>query len=151
MANYLSRLESGKEGTGIKDDFPDGQLFRVEAVNAQGVNEESEDVWISEMTIFLTTGLPPKHLSADERKRLVVWSRNFCLLNDTLYHKGVDGIWRRTIRQFEKLVILWESHCGIAGGHYAGETTARKIWNSGLWWPTMMKYAIKYCRKCDLC
>ena len=151
VADYLSRLESGEEGTGVKDDFPDGQLFRVEAVNAQGVNEESEDGWISEMTIFLTTGLPPEHLSADERKRLAVRSRNFCLLNDTLYHKGADGIWRRAVRQFEKSVILRESHCGIAGGHYAGETTTRKIWNSGLWWPTMMKDAVEYCRKCDLC
>ena len=30
-------------------------------------------------------------------------------------------------------------HCGIGGGHYAGETTTRKIWQSGLWWPTTQK------------
>ena len=30
VTNYLSRLESGEEGTRVKDDFPDGQLFRVE-------------------------------------------------------------------------------------------------------------------------
>ena len=151
IADYLSRLESGEEGIGVPDDFLDGQLFRVEAVRVQEINEESKDAWISEMTIFLTTGLPPEHLSADERKGLAVRSRNFCFLNDTLYHKGADGIWRRAVRQFEKSVILRESHCGIAGGHYAGETTARKIWNSGLWWPTVMKDAVDYCRKCDLC
>ena len=32
IADYLSRLESGEEGTGVKDDFPDAQLFRVETV-----------------------------------------------------------------------------------------------------------------------
>ena len=93
------------------------------------MNEDMEDKWITETTIFLTIGLPLQQLSADERKRLAVRSRNFCLLNNTLYHKGPDGICRRAIRQFEKLVILRESHCGIAGGHYA---TGRKIWNSGL-------------------
>ena len=56
MADYLSRLESGEEGTSVKDDFPDAQLFRVEAVNVQEINEESEDAWISEMEIFLRTG-----------------------------------------------------------------------------------------------
>ena len=58
----------------------------------QEMNEDMEDSWITEMTIFLTKGLPPKQLSTDERKRLVVRSRNFCLLNNTLYHKGADGI-----------------------------------------------------------
>ena len=79
------------------------------------------------MTIFLTMGLSPEHLSADERKRLAVRSRNFCILNVTLYHKGADEILRRAVRQIEKLVILWESHCGIVGGHCASETMARKI------------------------
>ena len=96
------------------------------------------------MTIFSTTGLPPQQVTIDERKRLAVRSRDFCLLNDTLYHKGVDGIWKRAVRQFEKQVILRESHCGIVAGHYAGEATGRKIWNRGFWWPTIMKDAMDY-------
>ena len=47
------------------------------------------------MTHFLITGLPPDHLPLDARKRLAVRSRNFCLVTDTLYHKGLDGLWRR--------------------------------------------------------
>ena len=102
-----------------------------------------EDIWITEMAIFLCTGLPPQQLSTDKRKRLAVRSRIFYLLNNTLYHKGV--------RQFEKSVILRESHCGIAGGHYAREATGRKIWNSGLLWLTVLKDVTDYCRKCDVC
>ena len=90
IADYLNRLELGEEGTCVKDDFPDGQFFRVEAIRVQEINEESDDAWISEMTMFLTIGLPPEHLSADERKLLAIRSRNFCLLNDTLYHKDVE-------------------------------------------------------------
>ena len=44
-----------------------------------------------------------------------------------------------------------EAHYDITRGHYAGDTTTRKIWNSGLWWPTTIKDAIEYCRQCDLC
>ena len=44
-----------------------------------------------------------------------------------------------------------ETHWGVAGGHYAGETTAKKIWNSELWWPTTTKDAVEYCRQCGLC
>ena len=91
------------------------------------MGEDTVDAWITEMTIFLSTGLPPDRLSLDERKRLVVRNRNFCLLKDTLYHKGADGIWRRAVRQFEKQAILRETHCVVTGRHYAGEVTAKKI------------------------
>ena len=50
----------------------------------------------------------------------------------------------------EKETILREAHCGIAGGHYADDATTRKIWQSGLWWPTTLKDAIKYGKECDL-
>ena len=88
------------------------------------------------MTVFLNTELPPKVMSPDERKRLAVQSWNFCLLRETLYHKGADGIWRRAILQFEKEAILREGHSGISRGHYARDMTTLKIWNSGLWCPT---------------
>ena len=84
-------------------------------------------------------------------KRVVVRSRNFYLVGDTLYHKGADGISRRTVRSDEKELILREAHCGIAGGHYASEATTRKIWQSGLWWPTTLKDAVRYSKECDLC
>ena len=104
-----------------------------------------------EMTYFLYTRLPPLQLRTDEKKRLAVRSRNFCLVEGVLYHKGSDGIWGRGIWQDEKEVVLHEAHYGTAGGHYAGDVTARKVWQAGLWWPTMQKDAYDYCRQCDLC
>ena len=49
------------------------------------------DKWLLDMSQFLTTGLPPPHMRTYERKRLAVRSRNFCLVGETLYHKGGDG------------------------------------------------------------
>ena len=91
------------------------------------VDEEVADLWIKKMTIFLNTGLPQEGMSPDERKRLAVRSQNLCLLKETLYHKGADGIWRQAVQQFEKEAVLCEAHCGIASGHYAGDSTAWKI------------------------
>ena len=82
----------------------------------------------------------------NSKKRPYYGRHNVC----TLYHKGVDGIRRRTVRQFEKDVVLREAYCGVDKGHYAVETTTKKISNNGLW-PTIMKDVIQYCRQCDLC
>ena len=58
---------------------------------------------------------------------------------------------RRCVHDDEKEIVLQEAHCRIAGGHYAGDATAQKIWQVGLWWPTTQKDTQVYCRKCDLC
>ena len=57
----------------------------------------------------------------------------------------------RCVHDDEKEIVLQEAHCRIAGGHYAGDATAQKIWQAGLWWPTTQKDTQVYCRKCDLC
>ena len=90
MADYLSQLESGEPGDRVRDDFPDVEL--LETIYSIEVDEEFADLWFTKMILFLSTGLPPKGMSLDERKQLVVRSQKFCLLEDTLYHKGADGI-----------------------------------------------------------
>ena len=69
-------------------------MFHVDAKNPIEAGEEIADLWITEMTIFLSTRFPPKGMTLDERKWLAVRSRNFCPLKETLYHKGGDGICR---------------------------------------------------------
>ena len=128
IADYLSRLESGEPAETTYDDLPDASLF-----NLTTMPDDNEDEWITEMTHFLSTVLPPEHMALDARKRPAVRSWNFCLVSDILYHKGSDGIWRRSIRHFEKNAILQEAHQGVASGHYTGESTARTVWQSGLW------------------
>jgi hypothetical protein len=47
--------------------------------------------------------------------------------------------------------VLRECHSGVAGGHYAGDVTAQKVWQSRLWWPTVMRDAHLFAKECDLC
>ena len=92
------RLDSGESGERVWDDFPDAELFRVEAINSTEVDEEFANLWLIEMISFFSTGLPPKGMSLDERKWLAVQSQNFCLLEDILYHKGTDRILWQGVR-----------------------------------------------------
>ena len=151
VADYLSRLESGEARDGVWDEFPDAELFRITMEPATDSTVAEEDKWLTDIHQFLRTGLPPNKMDRDERKRLAVRSRHFCLLRETLYHKGACGIWRRAVRSDEKEAILREAHCSIARGHYAGEATTQKIWQSGLRWPTTLKDTIRYNKECDHC
>ena len=151
VADYLSRIENGADAVDGDDDFCDGAILHIEAENPEQPNTPHEDKWVTEMSTFLSTGLPPPRMQTDEKKRLAVQSRTFCLIQDTLYHKGIDGIWRRCIHNDEKEAILWEAYCGITSGHYAEDVTMRKVWQAGSWWPTTQQDAQQYCRECDFC
>ena len=89
VADYLSRLECGEPADSTYDDLLNANLFSLITATRQDSNE---DEWIRTMTHFLSIGLPPDHLPLDPRKRLAVRNQNFCLITDTLYHKGSDGI-----------------------------------------------------------
>jgi hypothetical protein len=91
------------------------------------------------MVYFLSHGVPPNELSKVERKRLGLRSRAFSLMNGGLYHKSADGVWRRVVQKDEQEDMLRKCHSGVARGHYAGNITTRKVWQSNLWWPTVLR------------
>ena len=39
----------------------------------------------------------------------------------------------------------------MAGGHFAGDVTARKILQSGYWWPTFFADCTTYTKQFDVC
>ena len=104
VADYLSRLESGEEPTGVKDDFPDGGVLRI---TAEPGEEEDPDKWIVDMEFFLSNGIPPEEMGREERKRLGVQARSYCLFHGNLYHKSADGILRRVVRTDEQEDKNW--------------------------------------------
>jgi hypothetical protein len=113
--------------------------------------KDDPDKWLTDMVYFLSHGVPPEELSKAERKRLGVRSRAFGLMNDNLYLKSTNGVSRRVVRKDEQEDVVRECHSGVAGGHYVGEVTVQKVWQSGLWWLTVLQDAYLFAKECDLC
>ncbi|GJS37866.1 reverse transcriptase domain-containing protein [Tanacetum coccineum] len=53
----------------------------------------------------------------------------------------VDGMIRRCISGPDARTILDQCHHGPTGGHYGPNTTAKKVLDSGFYWPTIIKEA----------
>ena len=118
VEDYLSRIENGADAVDADDDFPNGAILHIKENDPENHCAPPEDKWLTDMSEFLSTGLPLPWMRTDEKKRLIVRSRNFCMIQDTLYHKGSDDVWRRCIRNDENETTLREAHYGITGGHY---------------------------------
>nr|GEU65673.1 reverse transcriptase domain-containing protein [Tanacetum cinerariifolium] len=51
----------------------------------------------------------------------------------------------------EAIDILNACHSGLIGGHYGANYTAKKVFDSGFYWPTIYKDAFELVKNCDSC
>nr|GFB75650.1 reverse transcriptase domain-containing protein [Tanacetum cinerariifolium] len=57
----------------------------------------------------------------------------------------------RCVAGQEALDILEACHSGPTGGHYEANYTAKKVFDSGFYWPTIYKDAFELVKHCDSC
>ncbi|GKB39205.1 reverse transcriptase domain-containing protein [Tanacetum coccineum] len=55
-----------------------------------------------------------------------------------------DNIMRRCVAGSETLKILAHCHSGPTGGHHSASVTAKKVYESGFYWPSVFKDANEY-------
>ena len=140
-ADHLTRLSNELGTEPVPDALPDAQLFEVDIIT-----EDYKDI-----IQYLSTNTIPLTYTEERKRSLVRRSAPFTLIGSVLYRKGKDGILRRCIFQSEVLSILEGCHMDSCGGHFAGDSTARKALTAGYWWPTLFKDAHQYTRQCDPC
>ena len=103
------------------------------------------------MLVFLNTGEMPIHLSRDQRVRLAIRSRSFEVCLGELYYRNAADVLLRCVLPNDQMAVIQEAHSGVVGGHFAGPLTAKKIIQSGLWWPTLHADVHKFVRNYDAC
>ena len=125
----------------LNDELPDANLFEVDIIQSE----------YGDILEYLTTNKVPNDYTPNQVKSLLQRSAPYTLIDKVLYKQGKDGVLRRCIFKNEIPLILEGCHTDACGGHFAGESTARKALLSGYWWPTLFKDAHWYARRCDPC
>nr|GEY75938.1 hypothetical protein [Tanacetum cinerariifolium] len=62
-----------------------------------------------------------------------------------------DQIIRRCVTGKEAIDILNACHSGPTRGHYRANYTAKKVFDSGFYWPSIYKDAFELVKRCDSC
>nr|GEW12614.1 reverse transcriptase domain-containing protein [Tanacetum cinerariifolium] len=68
-----------------------------------------------------------------------------------LFNTCPDQIIRRCVAGHEAIDILKACHSGPTGGHYGANYTAKKVFDSGFYWPTIYKNAFELVKHYDSC
>ena len=148
VADHLSRLESSGYSSNseskmqIQDTFPDEKLLAV---------EHEEIPWYADIVNFLVGGVYPPDFTKQQLKKFLHDVRFYCWDEPYLYKQCPDRIMRRCVPESEVLSILNSCHSTPYGGHFGGQRTAAKIFQSGYYWPSIFKDAHAFVQNCDRC
>jgi hypothetical protein len=87
----------------------------------------SSDPWYGDILIYLQTLKCPTSASRDEHRWIRHQAKNYLILDDTLYRRGVDCILCRCLTHEEAIIVLNDCHTGACGGHLSGLATTQNI------------------------
>jgi hypothetical protein len=132
FTELICDLPSIETETVAKDSLPNESIFFI----------ISYDIWYGDIIIYLPNQNLRHDLSSTDRHHIQYQSYQYIILGDTLYHHGIDSIFRRCLTYDEDEKYLNECHSRACGDHMNGYAIAQKILRSGYFWPSLFKDCI---------
>ena len=111
----------------------------------------SSNPWYGDIIIYLQTQTYRSNTSRSEQRRIRYQAKDYMIVGDTLYRRGIDIVLQRCIALEEAEKVLNVFHSDTCGGHQSGYATAQKKLRAGYFWPTMFNDCITAVRSCHAC
>ncbi|XP_074298534.1 uncharacterized protein LOC141629429 [Silene latifolia] len=144
VADHLSRIiqeDSLVPQSSIKETFPDEALLAL----------MSTEPWYAHIVNYLVLGKFPPGLTRHQRDKIKSDSKYYVWDDPYLWKFCADQVIRRFVPDTEIMSILRFSHEYACGGHFGAKKTARKVLESGFFWPTLFRDAHAMVKTCDRC
>ena len=143
VADHLSRLEGAGDEVQVNDNFPDEQLLAIE--------EKRAVPWFADYVNYLVAKVIPPEFSYQQKKRFFAHLKHYYWEEPILYRHCVDQVIRRCVPEDEMNSIFNHCHTLPCGGHFDGQRTTSKVFQSGFYWPSLFKDAHQFVNTCDKC
>ncbi|XP_028802716.1 uncharacterized protein LOC114757797 [Neltuma alba] len=142
VADHLSRIETPVVTSSLPlDDFPDNRLCGVDMTVP----------WYADIANYLAASVLPTDMNKHQLNKFKSDARFYIWDDPYLWHICNDQVIRRCIPDSEFESVLTFCHTLACGGHFSAKRTARKVLESGLFWPTLFHDAHEFCKKCSRC
>ncbi|GJZ26691.1 reverse transcriptase domain-containing protein, partial [Tanacetum coccineum] len=143
-ADHLSRIENNEtsDDSEVDDNFPGETLMIIDTRN---------EPWFADFANYLAGEIIPKRMTYQQKKKFFSDLKYYFWEEPYLFKVCYDGMIRRCISGPETRTILDQCQHGPTGGHYGPNITAKKVLDSGFYWPTIIKEAHTLVRLCEEC
>nr|GFA54618.1 reverse transcriptase domain-containing protein [Tanacetum cinerariifolium] len=107
--------------------------------------------WFADFANYHAGNFIIKGMTSQQKQKFFKDARHYFWDDPYLFRTCPDQIIRRSMAGKEAIDILNACHSGPTGGHYGAKYTAKKVFDSGFYWPTIYKDAFELVKRCDSC
>jgi hypothetical protein len=148
-ADHLSRLENPHQSVLEKKEI--NETFPLETLNVISCRGDSSTPWFSDFTNYHAGNFVVKGMSSHQKNKFFKDVNHYFWDDPYLFKICADQVIRRCVHGQEAMEILKACHNGPTGGHHGPNYTARKVFDSGFYWPTIYKDAHDLVKSCYSC
>ncbi|GJX61445.1 reverse transcriptase domain-containing protein [Tanacetum coccineum] len=148
-ADHLSRLENPYEN--VLDPKEINKNFPLETLNMVTSRGNPSTPWFADYANYHAGNFIVKGMSTQQKNKIFKDVKHYFWDDPFLFKTCADQVIRRCVSGQEAVDILTACHSGPTGGHYGANYTAKKVFDSGFYWPTIYKDAHELVKNCDSC
>ncbi|GJS03940.1 reverse transcriptase domain-containing protein [Tanacetum coccineum] len=147
-ADHLSRLENPHKNE--LDPKEINEKSPLETLSSIAVLDASTP-WFADIANYHAGNFMIKGMSTQQKRKFFKDVKHYFWEDPFLFKICADQVIRRCVFGKEAYDILMACHDGPTGGHHGANYTARKVFDSGFFWPTIYKDAHELVKNCNSC
>ncbi|GJY97179.1 reverse transcriptase domain-containing protein [Tanacetum coccineum] len=148
-ADHLSRLENPHQSELEKKEIT--ETFPLETLGMVTFCGDDNAPWFADFANYHAGNFVIKGMSSQQKRKFFKDVKHYFWDDPFLFKICADQVIRRYVSGQEAFDILKACHSGPTGGHYGANYTAKKIFDSGFYWPKIYKDAYDFVTRCDIC
>nr|GEV54125.1 reverse transcriptase domain-containing protein [Tanacetum cinerariifolium] len=142
--------------TSVKDDHENKEInerFPLETLGMISSRSDSSTPWFANIANYHDGNFIVKRMSSQQKKKFFKDVKHYFWDDPYLFRIYTDQVIRRCVYGQEAVDILTACHNGPIKGHHGANYTAKKVFDSGFYWPTiyhdahnmvMLKYEVTH-------
>ncbi|GKD69501.1 reverse transcriptase domain-containing protein [Tanacetum coccineum] len=134
-----------------------GSASSNEANTFSGLSAENSVIvivdtpWFADYANYHAGNFIVKGMSSQQKKKFFKDVKHYFWDDPFLFKIWADQVIRWCVAGQEAIDILIACHSVPTGGHYGANYTAKKVFDSGFYWPTIYRDAHDLVTRCDTC
>ncbi|GKC97560.1 reverse transcriptase domain-containing protein [Tanacetum coccineum] len=149
---YLFAKKDSKERLlRVLDPKEINEKFLLETLNMVTFSGDSSTPWFADYANYYAGNFIVKRMSSEQKNKFFKDVKHYFWDDPYLFKICADQVIRRCVAGQEAVDILTACHSGPTGGHYGANYTAKKVFDSGFYWPTIYRDAHDLVTRCDTC
>ncbi|GJQ94562.1 reverse transcriptase domain-containing protein [Tanacetum coccineum] len=145
---YLQRKSSLSKW---KETLKETAVIKRAVLEVSGSRGDSSTPWFADYANYHAGNFIVKGMSSQQKNKFFKDVKHYFWDDPYLFKICADQMIRRCVAGQEAVDILIACHSGPTGGHYGANYTAKKVFDSGFYWPTIYKDAHDLVTRCDTC